>query len=187
MEQLKSMKDSLMAVAQSQMGNLENVNAKELGEVMDMIKDLAEAEYYCSITKAMEDSKKDREDQDKIDMAVSSLTRDRDYYGSRYYDPRYENNRMYYSGNMMRRGYDSNGNGMPSSMVHDYRDGRSYSSRRGYMKSKEMHADTPTMMHKLEKYIDELAKDITEMTRDSSQDEKQMLRDKLNTLSQNIV
>ena len=56
MEQLKAMKEALMGCAQGQIyGNLEQVDAKELGEVIDMIKDLAETEYYCSIVKAMEE------------------------------------------------------------------------------------------------------------------------------------
>jgi len=38
------------------MGNLHQVDTHELGEVIDMIKDLEEALYYCSITKAMEES-----------------------------------------------------------------------------------------------------------------------------------
>jgi hypothetical protein len=36
---------------------LENTDAEELGEVIDMIKDLEEAEYYHSVVKAMEESK----------------------------------------------------------------------------------------------------------------------------------
>jgi len=36
--------------------NLESANTKELGEAVDMIKDLSEAEYYCSITEAMSES-----------------------------------------------------------------------------------------------------------------------------------
>ena len=31
--------------------NLRHLNAHELGEVIDMIKDLSEAIYYCSMTK----------------------------------------------------------------------------------------------------------------------------------------
>lgn len=31
---------------------IENVNTEEMGEVIDMIKDLSEAEYYATITKA---------------------------------------------------------------------------------------------------------------------------------------
>ena len=34
---------------------LENVDAEELGEVVDMLKDLGEAKYYCSIVLAMQE------------------------------------------------------------------------------------------------------------------------------------
>ena len=40
------------------MGHLEQVDAKELGEVIDMVKDIEEAIYYCTITKAMEEKEK---------------------------------------------------------------------------------------------------------------------------------
>ena len=53
MERLKAMKETLMSAAQSQMGNLAATDTKELGEVIDMIKDLEEAIYYCSITESM--------------------------------------------------------------------------------------------------------------------------------------
>lgn len=53
MDMLKSMKTALIHEAHEQMSHLECVNAKELGEVIDMIKDLEEAMYYCTITKAM--------------------------------------------------------------------------------------------------------------------------------------
>jgi len=59
MEILKSMKDTLMCCAQGQMGHLESVDAKELGEVVDMIKDLEEAMYYCVIIEAMEKGDKE--------------------------------------------------------------------------------------------------------------------------------
>jgi hypothetical protein len=36
------------------MTHLDSVDAKELGEAIDMIKDLSEAIYYCTITEAME-------------------------------------------------------------------------------------------------------------------------------------
>ena len=58
-EMIKSMKQTLMCCAQGQMGHLESVDAKELGEVIDMIKDLSEAVYYCTITEAMEGDKKE--------------------------------------------------------------------------------------------------------------------------------
>ena len=59
MERLKTIKDVLIAQVQSQLGNLQQVDANELGEVVDMIKDIEEAIYYCTITKAMEQSEKD--------------------------------------------------------------------------------------------------------------------------------
>jgi hypothetical protein len=37
------------------MGDLKKVDTKELGEVIDMIKDLAETMYYCEIYKQMEE------------------------------------------------------------------------------------------------------------------------------------
>ena len=35
--------------------HLDTIDACELGEVVDMIKDMAEAIYYCTVTEAMED------------------------------------------------------------------------------------------------------------------------------------
>jgi hypothetical protein len=55
---LKHVKDTLMCAIESQMANLSQVDTKELGEAIDMIKDLEEAIYYCTITKAMEEGEK---------------------------------------------------------------------------------------------------------------------------------
>ena len=54
MERLKSIKCQLISCVESQMGDLKSVDTKELGEVIDMIKDLAKAIYYCTVTEAME-------------------------------------------------------------------------------------------------------------------------------------
>ena len=53
MERLKEMKTMLLNCAEGQMTHLEEVDAEELGEVIDMIKDLEEAIYYCTIVEAM--------------------------------------------------------------------------------------------------------------------------------------
>ena len=55
-EQLKDMKQQLVSCVQAQMGDLKSVNTHELGQVIDMIKDLSEAIYYCTITMSMEHS-----------------------------------------------------------------------------------------------------------------------------------
>ena len=54
------MKEALVAQVENQMSNLSEVDTHELGEVIDMIKDLEEAIYYCSITKAMEEKEEEK-------------------------------------------------------------------------------------------------------------------------------
>lgn len=54
MERLKEIEKCLVSQIQSQCGDLRKVDTKEMGEVIDMIKDLEEAMYYCSIIEAME-------------------------------------------------------------------------------------------------------------------------------------
>ena len=64
-EQLKNMKCTLMNQVQAQLGNLQAVDAKELGEVIDMIKDLEETMYYCTIIEAMVGKGKEKENYNK--------------------------------------------------------------------------------------------------------------------------
>lgn len=45
--------------------SVEEIDTKELGEAVDMVKDLAEAEYYARIAKAMEESEKEDEEEAK--------------------------------------------------------------------------------------------------------------------------
>lgn len=97
-ERLKSVKECLMSTVQGQMGDLANVDAKELGEVVDMVKDLEEAIYYCTITKAMEESEKEGKHHEKYYNDYNM----RYYYDPaihsgniRYYDPSRDMDRMY--------------------------------------------------------------------------------------------
>lgn len=55
MHRMKEIKDCLIECVQSEMHDLENADTHELGEVVDMIKDLSEAMYYCTIVAAMEE------------------------------------------------------------------------------------------------------------------------------------
>lgn len=63
MERLKAMKDRLISCVESQINDLSSANAEELGEAVDMIKDLEETIYYCTVVKAMEekDEKENKE------------------------------------------------------------------------------------------------------------------------------
>lgn len=169
MERLKSMKECLMSCVQSQMGNLADADAKELGEAVDMIKDLSEAIYYCSIVKAMEDNDK----------------KEREYYYSYDRDIDRRSGKMYYGGDKDNTYYmDKYLEGYPP--MHDYREGKSHLNRRNYMESKEMHKDKHVLMNELEKYMQELSMDITEMIEDASPEEKQMLKQKLEKLNDKI-
>ena len=60
MKQLKQMKETLMGAVQSEISHLDKANCHELGAAIDMIKDLSEAIYYCSIVESMEDSVKEQ-------------------------------------------------------------------------------------------------------------------------------
>ena len=49
-EALKMMEEQLISCVQGQLGDISKVDTHELGEAVDMIKDLAETIYYCTIT-----------------------------------------------------------------------------------------------------------------------------------------
>ena len=61
MKRLENMKETLMNCVMAQMADLKNVDTKELGEAVDMIKDLSEAMYYCTITEAMQKKEEEPE------------------------------------------------------------------------------------------------------------------------------
>ena len=61
MHKLKKMQECLISCVWEQMKDLSKTDAKELGEVMDMIKDLSETMYYEAITKAMEEKEEEKE------------------------------------------------------------------------------------------------------------------------------
>ena len=201
MERLKAIKNSLLSCVESQMGqNLAEVDAKELGEVIDMIKDMDEAMYYCSVVKAMEESKEEQKIMEK--MRQYAMPSDRAMYytepSGRYPDYRdmdRDYGRMYYSGGMgSSRGGNSGGSSSGSGSrnygeynypmeIRDVREGKSPMSRKNYMESKEMHKGTPEQMKELEKYMHELSDDLTEMIQDASPEEKTMLQQKLTVLA----
>ena len=97
MEQLKSMKQCLVSCVQGQMGRLGEVDAKELGEAVDMIKDLSEAIYYCTITEAMEEKGEGKEKEHHYYYMEPHYMRDMDMpMGRMYYnDYNYNYNRYY--------------------------------------------------------------------------------------------
>lgn len=154
MHKLKCLEDTLVKAVQSQMNNLDRVDTRELGEVIDMIKDLEQAIYYCSISKAMEEDGNRRYYTEKMSMMDDD------------YDTYYKEMDKYYE--------------------RDEREGKSPLTRKKYMEAKEAHIAKDMQMKELEKYIQDLGSDITEMIKDMTPEEKQMLQQKIATLATKI-
>ena len=198
MEQLKAMKEQLTSIVQGQLAHTDSVDTKELGEAVDMIKDLAEAIYYCSITEAMDESKDKGNTYYYTTYRPDMMTRydeifdpNRMFYGGQGSNNSSGRSRMYRTGRKINpvyyqpdyREYDYPEQMMPD---HDPREGRARKSRRMYMESKELHKDSATQMKELEKYIQDLSKDVTEMIEHATPEEKQLLQQKIMTLSTKI-
>lgn len=181
MERLKAMKEQLTSLVQAELGHCEQADTHELGEAIDMIKDLAETMYYCSITEAMEKGGQNREEEYRYYPYLRDMDRDRGkmYYPNRSTNindmPHYEDRRI----PEMYRDY-------PSEM-RDHREGRSPLARRMYMETKEMHQDPAVQMKELEHYIQELGEDLAEMIKDATPEQKETLKLKISTLSEKIV
>lgn len=199
-DRLKHLKETLMCAVESQMYHLDQVDTKELGEAIDMIKDLEEAIYYCTITKAMEEGEKQGKGyghgEDEMYYRERNYPRDMDRSNGRMYYPEMQYSERYYSngnGNSSSNGGNNSSSStrnfsekeMPMSM-YDYREGRSPKNRRMYMEAKETHQDKVTQMRELEKYMQELSQDIVDMIGDASPEEKQYLEKKLTTLASKV-
>ena len=191
MERLKSIKDNLIAAVQCQ--DISSADAKEMGEVVDMIKDIEEAIYYCTITKAMEE--KYPEQSMYYGGRGGGMRRYipyMDYRPEIYRDMDYD--RMYYTESGMAQTPSGRYSGSVSQRtkmeapvrIYDSREGRSGMARRNYMEGKEMHHNQDAQMQELKQYMQELSEDITEMIQDASPDEKLLLKQKLTSLTQKL-
>lgn len=166
MKRLEMIKEKLICALECEMSHLDSANAEEMGEVMDMIKDIEEACYYHTVVEAMKE-----ETEEQLDKHAP--------YQKRYYTP--------YP--MKRRGPDywdiPDGHREIDrrwTREDDDKSGRSYEARRTYMEAKEMHKNQDEQLKHLEEYMKELSTDITDMIKDSTPQEKVMLKQKLTTL-----
>ena len=222
-EKLKWMKDSLICVVENQLCNLGEVDTEELGDAIDMIKDLEEAIYYCTVTEAMNKQGHEMSMEMKKGDHQQKPEDDRMYYSGGYPAMYADNGRrrradgtfyaeggqnyMYADGggqssssggqNYMYAGgqnyadsggtNSSNGrNYYDDPMWRDEREGRSPMSRKMYMEAKHMNKDKATQLRELEKYMQELSSDMTEMIADASPEEKQYLEKKITALASKI-
>lgn len=162
MEQLKNIKQCLVNQIQSSLNDIKHINTKELGEVVDMVKDLEEAMYYCSIITAMGESKEQKQDTKyyNIHPIQKDYTPYMEYAPYMMRDKEWRESRNYYGD-------------------------RSSASRRMYMESKH-ELDDKKSTKDLEKYIKDLTDDVIEMIQDSSPEDKQVLSTKLTWLANRI-
>ena len=193
MDRLKHMKESLFNRIDAEIARgLDSVDTKELGEAIDMVKDLSEAMYYCSIVEAMEE----REEESKIMEKHYSQTMGKypPYQMSEEYNNggrmNYDGNRMmYYDGNSNNGGGSRGYSGWatyPQMEMRDYREGKSPITRRNYMESKELKHDKTKQMQELDKYVQELTEDVLEMIHDATPEEKLSLSQKMTALANKI-
>lgn len=127
-ERLKHIKETLMCAVESQMYNLTEVDAEELGEVVDMIKDIEEALYYCAVVEAMEESEEDGEKKKKEEMMYYTPMRYRGDWESMPIHYR-DNQRQYMDNGMMYYNGNGRGNYSPNNETNNT-DGRD--NRRNY-------------------------------------------------------
>ena len=197
-EKLKSIQECLANAAEVQVYDLENVDAQELGEVIDIIKDIEETIYYCTVTKAMEESEKYREPEV---MYYGGYRREHPSWREKDMED-WSNDRRYYDGKGSQHTSSNNSGHMSNGMENgnsyytekeyphafeDEREGKSYRSRRMYMESKESKQDKSVQMRELEKYTQELTQDVIDMIQDATPEERQYLSKKMVALANKIT
>lgn len=118
---------------------------------------------------------------------------------SEYYrDMDRNDGRMYYSGGNGNMSGSGSGNtsfkrrGYGKTRFNDGTGTRYEMAKRNYTEAKELHSgnsteDKQAKMKELEKYMSELGSDITEMISDASNEEKTLLKNKLQVLAQKVV
>ena len=205
-KRMHCMIEKLSECAKSEMeSGIENVDTCEMGKVVDMMKDLSEAMYYRTLTKAMDESTS----EETLEMF------ERYGDGRRFYDKyRYADGRFAPKGRgTYRRGYDEQYYHMNPDMYREHepeywrdmdrKDGKMYytepitmesrydKAKRGYEESKMTHKDnTPehkqAKMKDLEIYLKELSEDVTQLLADATPEERSMVKNKMQILTQKI-
>ena len=163
MKRLCQIKDTLISLVEQQMADPQKVDTKEMGEVIDMIKDLAEACYYKAIVDTMYEAKEE----------VYTIG------NNRKYKARYVDSDLGYNG--------STYTGIGSMHEDNKKMGLSPMKRKSYIESKERHMDQALQIRELEEYVQELTSDLMEMIQDATPEEKQLLQRKIATLATKIV
>ena len=178
---------------------VENINAEEMGEVTDMIKDLAEAEYYAKISKAMDESeygedydymgaydeysRKGYRGQPRVskgrymsrrrmgytEMMMPEMYDYSDMEHMRDMDRDY--GKMYYTDGMNGNSRSGSSSGMSNGSSRGYSESRYDRARRGYEEAKATHKDnSPESKQQKMKELEEYMKSLAEDLTEAIQD-----------------
>lgn len=192
--QLKKIMEKLESCIVSELERgIEKVDTKELGEAIDMLKDISKAMYNMSVIEAMEEYSEDEEDGKMYYGGRGRRRASRDSRG-RYMSRRgYDEMFPIYDDHSWTRDMDREGMGrmyytnQTSNNSRDSREGRSGMSRKGYMESKEMNKSEMETKKELEEYMKELGSDIAEMVSTATPAEKAMLKQKMTEIQSKIM
>lgn len=168
--------------------NMEASEVCVLGETVDMLKDLCEAEYYSKISKAMDESKNEE-----------ILEKLMQYGGKRYYDEKYPYMHMY--DERMKEYEDGRMHyprvrGRDGGVMNTANDGGTRVTRYGYSydeymeKRKNLSHTDPNQRHERVKLMEEESTEIMDMISDILEDvsaeEKTVLKNKLMKIIQGM-
>ena len=156
MKRLKTIKDTLLCAIEDQMcGNLALVNTKEWGQVVDMVKDISETMYYCSVVEAMgksstSKSKATTPNHYTDQMAITAIP----------YSEHEEHHHKEW----------------------DEKEGKSPLKRKEYLIAKEENKEKDMLLYELDEYLHELSLDLTEIFDKAMPEEKVMLKTKITAM-----
>ena len=215
---MHEMIEKLTECAKSEMDKkgIEEIDTEEFGKATDIIKDLAEAMYYRTLTEAMKESEygEDYDEYGAYDdgrRGYRGQPRDsKGRYMSRrgrrmgYDEPPYWHMDEMYDKDEMERGRDLDRHTMnrmyytepittgsrhdsTGSMDNVNRGTSRYeNARRGYEEKKTMGADKQEKMKSLEEYMKELSSDVSSMVTEMSPEEKTLMKQKMSVLMSKI-
>lgn len=179
MSELCEIRKRMTSCLKSQIDSgLENLNAEEAGAAADIIKDLAEAEYYETVTKAMQKGEKFHYGEDNSEvmdrMGYRPNVMRKPYVDQEPYIDEYLNERMGYVPTMSEGG-------------HNYGKGYSHyrSAKRHYTETKSPQ-DKERMTTSIQEHLNDTMFTFREMMKDADPNLKQKMKAELTALVNEI-
>lgn len=170
------------AICQEFFKGAESIDTKEMGEAIDMYKDLHMAHYYASITKAMEEGAEYGTDYDYMGRKGYSEPYRASKKNPKYPDDFYNQRDMDYPHKMY---YTEPKTG--KTMQKDSREGMAGEMRKTYVESKQIHGADSDEMQPLEDFLNTLEHDMMELYPNMTMAEKQMTKNKLQTMISKVI